>query len=280
MLLHDPGSASSDVEGASTAQLPGGGESVFPEHRVVAFYGAPQADQLGVLGIGPPGRAGRKLRRFARPYRRPDRPVLPAFELIATIVQASPGKDGRYRYRQKPSLIRRYLRVARANGYLLLLDVQPGRSTFMREVRALDPFLREPDVGLALDPEWNMGRRGVPGSVIGSVGAGTVNQVSDYLAHVVRDEDLPQKLLVIHQFTPEMVRAKTKLAPRPELDMVLNSDGFGGIPDKRAKYRELAPLTDRFGRGFKLFFQEDTGLISPRRVLRLRPGPVDFVVYE
>jgi hypothetical protein len=233
-----------------------------------------------VLGIGSPQREARKLRRFARRYRSPERPVLPAFELLATIVQASPGKDGRYRYRQKPALIRRYLRVARANGFLLLLDLQPGRSTFMREARALEPFLRQPDVGLALDPEWNMGRRGVPGSVIGSVGAGTVNQVSGYLARLVKDDRLPQKLLVIHQFTPDMVRGKARLKPPPELDTVLNSDGFGGFADKRAKYRELAPRTRRFARGFKLFFQEDEGLMSPRQVLRLRPAPVDLVIYE
>ena len=139
-------------------------------------------------------------------------------------------------------MIRRYLRVARRHHDLLLIDIQPGRSTFMDEARALEPFLKEPDVGLALDPEWNMGRNGVPGQVIGSVGAGEINQVSSYLAGIVKDNELPQKLLVVHQFTPDMVRDKGKL-PRPELDMVLNSDGFGGFADKRAKYRELAPRT-------------------------------------
>jgi hypothetical protein len=265
---------------AAAAELPGGGTSILPEHRVVAFYGAPQADGLGVLGTGPPQLEASKLRRFARPYERPDRPVLPAFELVATIVQASPGKDGKYRLRQKPAVIRRYLRIARAHHYLLLLDIQPGRSTFMQEVRAFQPFLREPDVGLALDPEWNMGPHGVPGSVIGNVGAGVVNQVSTYLAGIVDDGDLPEKLLVIHQFTPDMVRDRAKLAPEPELDTVLNSDGFGGVADKRAKYTELAPRTNRFDRGFKLFLQEDTGLMAPGQVLRLRPQPVDFVVYE
>lgn len=206
--------------------------------------------------------------------------MLPAFELISPIALAFPGEDGKYRARQPASVIRRYLRAARRNGYLLVIDIQPGRSTFMQEARVLEPFLRQPDVGLALDPEWNMGPRGVPGSVIGSVGATQVNQVSRYLAGIVRDNDLPQKLLIVHQFTPDMVRDKGRLEAPPEVDTVLNSDGFGGFADKRAKYRELAPRSRRFDRGFKLFFQEDTGLMSPRQVLRLRPQPVDLVVYE
>src|SRR5215210_4564828 len=50
--------------------LPGGGRSIFPEHRVVAFYGAPQDDELGELGIGTPDSAGRRLRKQAAPYAR------------------------------------------------------------------------------------------------------------------------------------------------------------------------------------------------------------------
>ena len=35
----------------------------------------------------------------------------------------------------------------------------------------------------------------------------------------------------------------------------------------------------RFHNGFKLFYEEDTNLMSPRQVLALRPPP-DIVVYE
>jgi len=83
-------------------ELPGGGRTLLPERRVVAFYGAPQDDELGALGIGTPDRAARRLRRQARAYARPGRPVQPALELIATIANADPGEDGMYRTQQPP----------------------------------------------------------------------------------------------------------------------------------------------------------------------------------
>lgn len=263
------------------AELPGGGTSVLPEHRVVAFYGAPQNRELGILGIGGPKQAGNRLERQAKRYGRGSRPVLPAFELISTIVLSAPGKDGKYRRRQPEKVISRYLEAARRVDGLLLLDLQPGRADFLSEAKALEPYLRRPDVGLALDPEWRMHGDEIPGQSIGHVGAGEVNQVTGFLSRLVEENNLPDKLVVIHQFTPQMIRERDKLRPAPGLDIVLNSDGFGAAADKREVYRKLAPQPGApFFRGFKLFHAEDTGLMSSRQVLRLKPGPVDFVVYE
>ena len=135
----------------------------------MAFYGAPQSDELGALGIGTPDRAARRLREQAAAYERPRRPVLPALELIAVIANADPGEDGMYRTRQPAAVIDRYLRAARRHDMLLLLDIQPGRAEFITEAIRLERWLREPDVGLALDPEWRVGPGEVPGQVIGSV---------------------------------------------------------------------------------------------------------------
>ena len=144
--------------------LPRGGRSILPEHRVVAHYGAPQAEALGILGIGTPAAAAARLERHARLYAGPGRrPVLPAMELIAVIVNAGPGQDGTFRTRQRRAVILRYLRAARRARALLILDLQPGRSDFLTEARALAEFLVEPDVGLALDPEWRMAPGQIPG---------------------------------------------------------------------------------------------------------------------
>ena len=267
----------SDRDTSASPTLPGGGRRVFPDHRVVAFYGAPQAEELGVLGIGPPGEVGAKLRRQARPYATARRPVLPAFELIAVVAADAPGEGDLYRTRQSDAVIGRYLRAARRANAILVLDIQPGRSDFLTEAKALQRWLEEPDVALALDPEWRMGPDEIPGQTIGSVDAGEVNAVSSWLAEIVSRRRLPEKLLVVHQFTDGMIARRAALEDPPGVALTLNADGFGTKDQKLAKYRELVPR--RGNAGFKLFYREDTGLMSPREVLGLRPEP-DLVVYE
>jgi hypothetical protein len=260
-------------------ELPRGGRRLLPDRRIVAYYGAPQDEELGALGLGSPAHAARRLERQAKPYAQPGRPVLPAMELIAVTAAAHAGEGERYNTRQDAAIIDRYLRAARKAKALLVLDIQPGRSDFYTEARRLERWLAEPDVGLALDPEWRVGPGEVPGQVIGSVGAREVNAVSAWLAQLTAAHKLPQKLFLIHQFTNDMVD-DTQLQERPGLAMVLNADGFGAQELKRVKYHALTSSPRRFfGEGFKLFYREDTDLMTPREVLRLRPPP-DVVVYE
>jgi hypothetical protein len=261
-------------------QLPGGGTRLFPQRRIVAAYGSPRAPELGTLGVGSLTSAVTRLRRQARPYAKRTRPVLPALELIAVIATAAPGPGALHRDRLPAAQIDRHLRVARANKALLILDVQPGRSDFMTEVRPLLRWLREPDVSLALDPEWRVGPGELPGRVIGSTDAREINAVSAWLARLVRVRKLPEKLLLVHQFTDSMIRDKAAVLRRPGLAITYNVDGFGGQAIKRAKYHDFAG-TNRTGfhDGFKLFYEEDTDLMSPRQVLAMRPPP-DVIVYE
>ena len=261
------------------AELPRGGRTILPDKRVVAFYGAPQDRELGVLGIGSPRLAARKLERQAQPYLRRGRPVLPAFELIAAIVTAEAGDGGDHSIRQEPATIRRYLRAARAHDMLLLLDIQPGYAPFLQEARALERFLKEPDVSLALDPEWSMDPPQLPGQEIGSTDAATINDVSRYLARIVRRYDLPQKLLVVHRFTGDMIEAENELERHRGVALVVNVDGFGDQPNKISKYNEFTRGVRRRFNGFKLFYEEDVNLMKPKQVLRLQPQP-DLVVYE
>jgi hypothetical protein len=274
----DPQPAATAVRRPPPPELPRGGFSVLPEHRVVAFYGAPQSRELGALGIGSPDGAARRLARQARPYRRAERPELPALELIAVIANAHPGDDGMYRARQEDKVIRRYLRAARRAKALLLLDIQPGRSDFFTETTRLKKWLKEPDVGLALDPEWRVTAGEVPGQVIGHVSSREVNATSAWLDQLAERERLPEKLFVIHQFTDDMVD-HTQLKQRDNLATVLNADGFGGQEIKIAKYRRFAREARKFHPGFKLFYEEDTNLMKPRQVMRMKPRP-ELIVYE
>jgi hypothetical protein len=264
---------------AAVAELPRGGRRIFPDFRVVAFYGAPQDEQLGALGVGTPAAAGRRLERVARGYAKRSRPVLPAFELIATIATAAPGDDGLHRMHQTDAVIATYLRAARAAKALLLLDIQPGRGDFLSEVRRLERWLAEPDVGIALDPEWHVKPGEVPGQVIGSVTAEEVNAAAQYVSSFVVDHNLPEKLFVVHQFTSGMIASKERVVKQSGLAVTMNVDGFGDRANKLSKYAQFTSELTRFHDGFKLFYEEDTNLMSPGAVLEMRPPP-DLVVYE
>jgi hypothetical protein len=259
-------------------ELPRGGRTILPDFRVVAYYGAPQDKQLGALGIGKPAQAAKKLERAAKPFARKSRPVLPAMELIAVVAAAHPGEGGRYNLRQPDSVIRRYLKAARKAKALLILDIQPGRSDFFTEAKRLRKWLKEPDVGLALDPEWRMAAGQIPGQVIGSVSAREVNATTAWLDQLLTRYKLPQKLLLVHEFTDDMV-PETQLKERKGLAYVLNVDGFGTQALKIAKYKGFAGQAKQFRRGFKLFYQEDQRMMSAAQVMRLSPRP-DVVVYE
>jgi hypothetical protein len=259
-------------------ELPLGGRQIFPRFRVVAFYGAPQSHDLGALGIGSPDQAVRRLAKQAKPYAKKTRPVLLALELLADVANRDPGMDGLYRTRQPASIIRRYLAAARRAKALLVLDIQPGHADFLTETRHLDRWLREPDVGLALDPEWHT-PGAVPGTQIGSVQAEDVNAVARHVAAIVRKYKLPEKLFVVHQFTPNMIAGKERVQQPPGVAVTMNVDGFGDRPNKVSKYHQFTHDGTRFHRGYKLFYEEDTNLMTPGSVLALQPRP-DLVVYE
>jgi hypothetical protein len=240
---------------ATPKPTPAPAPPILPDKRVVAFYGNPAADELGILGIGSPDLAGRRLLRQAKAYERPRRPVQPAMELIAVIANAHPGDDGLYRRRESNAVIRRYLKAARKVKAILILDI------------------------LALDPEWRIVEGQVPGDVIGTVDAREVNAVSAWLEQLIVRENLPPKLMVIHQFTHDMIQGRERLKPREKVQIVLNADGFGGREVKIAKYRDFTRGKSAFHDGFKLFYKEDVNLMKPRQVIRLRPSP-DIVIYE
>jgi hypothetical protein len=263
---------------ARLPELPGGGRRLFPGRLVVALYGSPLTHRLGRLGAGPPSFAAEALRQQARAYAG-TRPILPALEVVSTVARGTPGPDGSYTNLLSEDVIEAYLAQARELQGLLILDIQPGRRSFAKEVRRYERFLREPDVGLALDPEWRVGPGQVPGRVVGRVKAAEVNLVIDYLASIVRRYDLPQKLLVIHQFTPFMIEDRHMLQIPPELAVTIDMDGVGGRQAKITNYYDLAVGLKGAHHGIKLYYTRDVDLLSPKVILGLEPQP-DLVIYQ
>lgn len=254
---------------------------ILPAQRVVTYYGNPLSPAMGILGELPADEMIWYLQQEIRAYATadPKRPVVGALELIATVAQASPGPDGLYRQRMDPALIERVAQLAESHGYLLILDVQPGRAAVADEVQALLPFLRRPYVQLAVDPEFAMGRNQRPGEVLGSVDATSVNAVAATLGELVEQEKLPPKLLVVHRFTEPMLTNARAIKPGPNVQVVVTMDGFGDRAAKLQKYDSLIRAQPVQFAGFKLFYTYDRPVIQPPDVLNLDPQP-DLVIYQ
>ena len=224
------------------------------------------------------GRRARRARhRHARRRRAPARarrpgrtsargaPCCPALELLAVIANADAGEDGMYRTRQPDAVIRRYLRAARRHGMLLMLDIQPGRSDFFRETTRLERWLREPDVGLALDPEWRVSAGEVPGPgdrarrrARGQRDLGVAGPARG--APRAAGEAVPHP--PVHR---RHGRRHPAAAPRAGSPWCSTPTASARRPVKKSKYRCVHPRgAGASTSGFKLFYEEDTDLMSPR----------------
>lgn len=278
-----PGPASTSLlpEPPAAGELPRGGRTVFPRYQLVAYVGLPGSPALGPLDRDLDKRADR-LERQAKPYAA-GRELLPVMELIVVVANARPGRDGLYRSRIDDAETDRYLAVARRHKMLLLLDVQPGRADTLREVKRLERWLSEPDVGLAFDPEWAVGPGQVPGRVFGSTTGAELDALATYLSGLVKAHDLPEKVFVFHQLSRRIVRNETALKPHPGVVTVKSVDGIGHMANKLSTWKKLTTkLPPGVHAGFKLFFDEDTRhgkLMTPPQVLALHPRP-ELVVYE
>jgi hypothetical protein len=263
---------------APPPELPLGGRTIFPAYRVVAYYGTAGNGTLGVLGTSSPDGILGRLRAAAAPFATPGRTVQVAYELIAMVAQASPGPDGDYSHTIDLNEIQRYVDAAARNKVLVVLDVQPGRSDFLTKVKQLRRFLEYPHVGIALDPEWRMGPGQVPGGPIGHVSAAEVNQVSAYVAQIVQERNLPEKLFLLHEFRSTMITDIATVKTREGLAMVQHIDGFGSRAAKDATFAHLV-RPQQFHIGYKLFYRQDVNLYLPKDVLRFKPTP-EYVSYQ
>ncbi len=218
------------------------------------------------------------MQRAAKPFARRKQPTQIVFELIVSIADgyAGPGRD--YSHDIPRAEVQKYIDAAHRHDALLLLDIQPGRSDFLTAAKRWAWALKDPYVGLALDPEWRMGKHGVPGARIGSVGAREVNRVSAWLRDLVARNALPQKLFVLHQFRTDMIDRIGTIEPRRGLVMVQHVDGFGTPGQKLATFHAVA-RPRQFFMGFKLFYDEDVHRMSPSDVRRINPK-VRFVSFQ
>ena len=265
-------------------EIPGGGLLMFDEgfrRRLVAVYGHPVTSALGVLGEQGPEEGIDRLRSIMSGYEADGAAVLPTFEIIATVASAGPGRDGNYSSETDRDVIRPWIEIAAANDVYVVLDLQPGRTDFLTQAKQYEEFLRLPHVGLALDPEWRLKPDQVHLRQIGTVDASEVNQVVEWLAGIVREEALPQKLLIVHQFRFSMITNRELIGTPPELAVLIQMDGQGSLGSKYNTWNALTgePDADRLHWGWKNFYDEDSPMATPDQVLDLDPLPL-FVSFQ
>ena len=258
-------------------QLPGGGQVLFPGRRLVALYGHPGTPALGALGQQGLTASIARVRQAARPYRRLSRvPVVPAFELIATVAEGSPGPDHTFSYETPLSQLRPWVRRASRAGVYVVLDLQPGRASLLAQAKKYQALLERPNVGLALDPEWKLQPGQKPLRQIGGVSITEVNSVISWLARLTAQHHLPQKLLVLHQFQLSMISDERRLDTRQDdIAIVIHMDGQGSPNDKQQTWEGVlgaAPRGVFFG--WKDFYRKDHPMLDPQQTMDRRPQPV------
>ena len=255
--------------------------SALATNRLVTFYGHPFDTRMGVLGEYDPAVVIQKLKEQTAAYTAadPSRPGLCTVELIASVAQGSPGADGLYIARTPTAEIEKWAQLTQQQGCLLLLDIQMGYDTVDNDIKALLPFLQRPYVHLAIDPEFHVKRGKIPGESFGSVSAAEVTGAMQTLQGLVKKYNLPDKILVLHQFRDDMLPDKGNIKPMANVDLVLTMDGWGLPNAKIANYNAFVrdePI--QYG-GIKLFYKQDDPLLTPAEVIRLTPTPL-VIIYQ
>lgn len=263
--------------------LPG---AILPFHRIVAFYGNLYSKKMGILGELPKNEMLAKLKGEVAKWQAADSsiPVIPALHYVAVTAQGAGGKDGKYRYRMPYSQIDTIISWAKEINAVVFVDIQVGHSTVKDEVPQLETYLKMPNVNLGIDPEFSLKNGEVPGTKIGTFNADDINNAIDFLADIVKKNNIPPKILVVHRFTQGMVRGSENIKKVPEVQVVMDMDGWGDKILKKSTYllyikREPVQFT-----GFKLFYHNDTKtgadqLYTPQELLKFTPKPI-YIQYQ
>lgn len=258
------------------ADLFGGGEKIFPERRFVALYGSPDNAALGVLGEYEPAEAVTQANKLAKQYQPfSQEPVQPAFEIITTIASAQPGEDGDYSDELPAEKLIPLIEEAEKNDVYVILDLQPGRDSFPHQVKEYKELLKRPNVGLGIDSEWRLAPGQVHLQQIGTVDAAEINETLDLVAGIVKEEELPQKLVVLHQFTHTMISNRELIdTTHKELALTMHADGHGTPELKKDTYAALLEgLPKEIYPSWKNFYDEDTPTLTPEQTYALTPKP-------
>jgi hypothetical protein len=266
--------------------------AILPFKRIIAYYGNLYSKRMGVLGEYPPDEMIRMLKVELKKWQAADTtiPVVPALHYIAVTAQGSAGKDGKYRARMPFKQIDSVLHMAARINALVFLDVQVGFSDVQTEIPLLEKYLIMPNVHLGIDAEFAMKPGMRVGKNVGTYDAADVNWCSDYLTKLVKAHNLPPKVFIVHRWTQKMITNYKLIRPRPDVQIVMDMDGWGPQQLKMDTYKNYEWAQPVQFTGFKLFYKNDvktlakvkfaaTTMMTPKQVLALKPSPI-YIQYQ
>jgi len=264
---------------------PGDG-AILPFKRIVAYYGNLYSKKMGALGEYPEEEMFAKLNAEVSKWKTadPGTPVVPALHYIAVVAQGSAGEDGKYRLRMPESEVNKVIGMAEKIGAIVFLDFQVAFSTLAAELPVYKKYFKMPNVHLGIDPEFSMKGSIRPGKVVGTYDAADINFAIELLSGIVKENNLPPKVLVVHRYTQKMVTNYSAIIPTPEVQMVMHMDGWGPKAKKIGTYKQFIYKEPVQFAGFKLFYKNDlwdpgTTLFTPEELLQLTPRPI-YIQYQ
>jgi len=274
--------APSENEAAAAAQRLADHRSLLLNEDVVAFYGSPLSRRMGILGLYSLDELDARLSSLAQEFDQAngDRGVRKAFYIIYGMAWPE-GEIGILR----DSRLIEYIEFALERNILVYIDHQIGKYGVVDSLKKMLPYLRYPNVHLALDPEW---RTLSPMVEIGSVQADEINEAQRVMEEYIHDHGIPgERMLVVHQFHFRMIADRERVrSDFSRVRLVHCADGFGAPALKRLAYSYNAKAENIPVKGFKLFYKSDTPgagfdepLMTPPEVFGLSPRPY-VVMYQ
>lgn len=259
-------------------------EPYLARYRMVSFYGSAEDAPMGILNLREEPQLLQELRARAEEYQAlsPDHEVIPTFHVIVTIADPWFGEDGNFNHQLSLAGIEYWLELAEREEMAVVLDIQPGHAPLQEEFARIKPYLYNPHVHLALDSEYTMemtfdGLYEIPGQVLGSLYAAQINPIQAQLEEIALEIGV-NKVLILHQFADEMLPDKENIADYAHVEVVIDSDGWGG-PDKVRDYQQYANEPAFEYGGFKLYRNWDNPVLTPEEVMGLEPRP-GVVIYQ
>lgn len=255
---------------------------LLANNTIVAFYGHPFSQKMGILGLYPKEEIAARVKAYARYYDEANGPdgAIPAYYIIYGTCW--PGGEIGY---LKDAVLEEYIKYAQSQDMLVFVDHQIGKYSVKASMEKILPFLKYPNVHLAIDPEW---RTLTPMKEIGSITAEELNQAQQIMQDYIIANNIPGiRMLVVHQFHEKMILNRDRV--RADLDRVLlvhTADGFGSPALKKSTYSLNSKAENMPVKGFKLFFKSDFPLagwdnpiLSPTEVMALEPRP-GLIIYQ